>query len=96
MVKINFERVKIYTGVAHKEFFITNIKESFADVIYKHGSGIKAHALAFKIFNSNGETDYSDEEVRLIRFASENYCTPNCMDAIMDLLDSGKESNDNE
>lgn len=47
--------------------------------------GIEAHALAFKIFNSNGEIEYNDEECNMIKeYAS--LCSPAFIDAINKLL----------
>jgi len=46
---------------------------------------IEAHALAFKIFNSNGEIEYNDEECNMIKeYAS--LCSPAFIDAINKLL----------
>ena len=42
-------------------------KKDFANIIYQLGRGIEAHALAFKIFNSNGEIEYNDEECNMIK-----------------------------
>ncbi len=46
-------------------------------------SGIKAHRLAFKIFESTGETEFSDEKPG---WAVERYCLPNVIDALNAIL----------
>ncbi len=46
---------------------------------------VPCHALAFKIFNSNGEIEYNDEECNMIKeYAS--LCSPAFIDAINKLL----------
>lgn len=91
IMKINFENVKIYTDITRKNFFEADVKEQIADVIYKHGNGIRAHALALKIYNSKGETEFTDDEVLMISQAAENFCTPNFIDAIHEILNIKKE-----
>lgn len=64
---------------------VENYKKDFANIIYQLGRGIEAHALAFKIFNSNGEIEYNDEECNMIKeYAS--LCSPAFIDAINKLL----------
>ena len=82
MKKIDFTKVEIYTGVANKTCFVRDIREDFADAIYSQGVGIKSHALALKIFNSKGEEEYDDEEVKFIKMFTEQFCSPSLIDAI--------------
>lgn len=96
IMKINFENVKIYTDITRKNFFEADVKEQIADVIYKHGNGIRAHALALKIYNSKGEIEFSDDEVIMISQAAENFCTPNFIDAIHEILNPNPESQTEE
>lgn len=83
---INFERVEIFTDVARTSCMIQNVKKEFADIIYRYGNGIEAHALALKIYNSNGNTEYSEDEVKLIRSVSK-MLSPAFIDAIDKLTD---------
>lgn len=96
IMKINFENVKIYTDITRKNFFDADVKEQIADVIYKHGNGIRAHALALKIYNSKGETEFTDDEVIMISQAAENFCTPNFIDAIHEILNPNPKSQTEE
>ena len=91
-MKINFENVKIYTDITRKNFFEADVKEQIADVLYKHGNGIRAHALALKIYNSKGETDFTPDEVAMLLEASQTFCTPNFIDAIQNIIDANKVS----
>lgn len=78
---LNFKNTEIFTNVAKTRCTVMDIREAFADVIYANGCGIKAHALALKIYNSDEETDFSEEEIKLIKEYS-GLCTPAVIDAI--------------
>lgn len=85
-MKIDFGKVEVFTGIAKRQCVIENIREQFADLIYNMGRGVAAHALALKIYNSDSETEYTQEECNMIRQFSE-MCSPNVIDAIGKLLD---------
>lgn len=67
MKKINFKQLLIATDITRKHCENIDCRENFANVLYRNGNGIASHALALKIYNSNEETEYSDEEVALIQ-----------------------------
>ena len=92
MTRLNFESMSIPMGVRGKERKTGDARESFADVIYNTVSGIKAHRLAFKIYESEGMTDYSDEEVSLIKATAEKYCTPNFIDGLREQIEQNTNS----
>ncbi len=73
---------------------VGDARESFANLIYLHVNGIRAHALAMKIYQSNGETEYSQDEVRLIKEVAERMCTPNFIDGLNEQLEGGKNESD--
>lgn len=85
-MKIDFKRVEVFTNIAKTECVVTDIREAFADLIYTRGTGIKAHALAMKIYNSDSETEWTEEETKLIKAYSE-LCTPSYLDAINKLIE---------
>lgn len=83
--RINFERIEIFVDIDKTRCSVENYKKDFANIIYQLGRGIEAHALAFKIFNSNGEIEYNDEGCNMIKeYAS--LCSPAFIDAINKLL----------
>jgi hypothetical protein len=63
-----------------------DVRESFADMIYNNVNGIKAHALALKIYESEGEADYTDDEVKLVRIVAERLCVPGFIDGLNEQL----------
>ena len=85
MKKINFEKLEIFTDIAKTNKVEQNLKSEFANFIYKNAAGIEMHALALKIYNSEGETEYNDRECELIRAASRSLA-PFFIDAIENAL----------
>lgn len=88
MIKINFSKIEIPVGIKGETFIVQDLREDFADVIYGHCVGIAAHALALKIYKSEGEEEYDENEVKMIRFASEEYTSPSIIDALSKLIGS--------
>lgn len=85
-MKIDFQHFNVYMAVNHKSARIMDVRESFADMIYNNVNGIKAHALALKIYESEGEADYTDDEVKLVRIVAERLCVPGFIDGLNEQL----------
>lgn len=81
MKRINFERFEIYTTINHKEVVVQDCREGFANIIYLNGSGVACHALAMKIYKSEGATEYSDEEITLMKRFAENFGNLSLLDS---------------
>lgn len=86
MTKIDFQHMKIYTGVSRKTAHTCDARETFADLIYRNAGGIRAHSLAFKIYESEGETEYSDDEIKLIQAVAGKMCVPGFIDGLNEQL----------
>lgn len=82
MKKINFKEFPMKTGIASKDIVKADIRESFADVLYSNINGIKALTLAQKIYKSEGEIEFDDEEFDLIKIAAEQNCVPRLIDSL--------------
>ena len=50
--------------------------------LYQSGIGIAAHALAFKIYNSTGECELTDDEYQLLMSFAEHHFIPMVIDAL--------------
>lgn len=87
MAKLDFKHFSKYTGIRRQQKETGDAREEFADLIYRYAGGIKAHALAFRIYGSSGEEEYSDEEVAIIRRVAENFCLPGFIDGLYEQLD---------
>lgn len=84
-MKIDFTDIGIPAGIDKAELIRADVRLDFANVVYKMGTGIEAHALALKIYNAAGPEEFTERECDLIRgFAGK--CTPAFIDAINDIL----------
>lgn len=88
-MEIDFSRIEIFTDITHHNCSITDLRTQFADVIYNLGRGIEAHALALKIYQSEGPTEYNDKELSLIEQYS-NLCSPAFIDAMERIIKQRK------
>lgn len=84
---INFEQFMLYKGIDRKETEVMDVKRVFAEEIYNRGQGLVCHALALKIYNSLGPTEYSDEEYQLMLVFSEQCMTPSFIDSLRALTE---------
>lgn len=82
MVKINFEDVGIYTDIERKTMVRLDMKKKIANDLYNRGQGIAFHALALKIYNSQGEIELSEEEYNLLMDYVRQMGTPAAIDAL--------------
>lgn len=87
MKKINFSQILISSDISSKHCQNVDARESFANILYTQGNGIVAHALAFKIYNSSGELEYTDEEILLIKEYANAYCRPFFIEGINRMID---------
>lgn len=91
MATIDFKQFKMPTGIAQANFRIGDARESVANMLYLNVNGIRAHALALKIYQSDGPADYSDEEIRTLTEVANTYATPAFIDGLNLQLKGGPE-----
>lgn len=91
MAKINFQQFRIPLGIGKSRYQTGDARESVANMLYLNVNGIRAHALAMKIYQSDGEVDYSEEEVRTLTEVANAYGTPAFIDGLRDILKGGEE-----
>lgn len=89
MAKLNFQHFKIPTGIDRTQYRTGDARESVANMLYLNVNGIRAHALALKIYRSEGETDFTEEEVRTLREVADTYATPAFIDGLNEQLEGG-------
>lgn len=92
MKTIDFKKFKVYSGVSRKTFQTADLRESFADLLYRNVGGIRSHALALRIYGSTGAETYTDEEAAMIRSVMEKYCLPGVIDGFRDQFDNPENS----
>ncbi len=99
MKRLDFRNFSVPTGITRQTREVFDAREQIADLLYTRVSGIKAHRLAFKIFESTGEIHSYEfsahEETGMIHMAVERYCLPNVIDALNEIL-GGSETDKNE
>ncbi len=94
MARINFKEFSVPTGISGKKRQTGDARESFADIVYTNVNGIRAHALALKIYRSAGAEEYTDGETRLITGLAERYCTPAFIDGLRaQMREGGSDGN---
>lgn len=86
-MKIDFENFRLFKGIDKKNVEVLNVKNVFADELYTRGQGIAFHALALKIFNSDANTDYNENEYQLMTMFAEHCMSPNFIDSLKALKD---------
>lgn len=91
MKKIDFQNFEMPLGISINRTQVGDVRESVANLVYLNVCGIKAHALALKIYQSDGKTKYNDEEVRTIMDVANLYGTPAFIDGLRHQLERGSE-----
>lgn len=91
MAKLNFQQFRIPTGIDKSSYRTGDARESVANMLYLNVNGIRAHALALKIYHSEGETEFSDEEIKTLQEVANAYATPAFIDGLNSQLEGGVE-----
>lgn len=89
MSKLNFKQFTMPAGISGRGNRTGDARESFADIVYMNANGIRAHALAMKIYRSEGAEEFTDEEMRLIMGLAERFCTPVFIDGLRAQMQEG-------
>lgn len=89
-MKINFEKLPCYVDIRKAATKDMDVRYDFANQMYIHGSGVAMGALAMKIYNSNGEEEYNDEECKIIIEFSKNF-PPIFSESIQNYINKQKE-----
>lgn len=88
-MKIDFKHFTVPTGINGLHKRTGDARETFANIIYTMANGIRAHALAMKIYKSEGAEEYTDDEMRLMRGLAERFCTPAFIDGLRKRTEEG-------
>ena len=82
-MKIDFKRLKMYSDITRSEesVLVIDARKQFADILYKNGSGIECLDLALKIYRSDGEEEYSEQEYSIMKQMA-SMCSPMFIDAV--------------
>ena len=82
MKKLNFKEMEISTCISGNSKIVIDASELFADIVYTKANGIKMHSLSLKIYNSDNDTEYTEEEINDILNIASSHTTPAFIDGI--------------
>lgn len=86
MATINFQEFSVPVRIGSNRRRTGDARESVADLIYQNVGGIKAYALALKIYRSEGATEYGEDEVRIIEDVFDRWALPSFIDGLKEQL----------
>lgn len=88
MLKINFKEFKTKASFKNDEYIVSDLRESFADLIYAKSIGIRGLKLAEKIYQSEGEIELDEKDEELLFMVIDELCTPQIVDSIHSMKES--------
>ena len=77
-MKLNLEHLEVFTTLDNTQCQVVNARKQIANIIYSQGTGygLAGQALAVKMWNGSEETEYSDDEVKIIKELVERTTAP--------------------
>lgn len=99
MKTINFKQLSVYQDITKESTTIMDVRKDFSNLLYTKVSGIEAHALAWKIYESDGEIEFTEREETLVMEIASAFCFPLIIDSIKDNLkdnNHGSKENNND
>lgn len=96
-MKIELEHLEVFMTLDKNQCQVVNARKQIANIIYSQGAGLglAGQALAVKMWNGSDETEYTDEEVKIIKEHVERTTAPCFIDAVNTAI-SNATSSDNE
>lgn len=70
MVKINFKEFKLYVDVTRENTRVFDVRKDFSNFMYLNCRGIQAHDIALRIYHSDGDVEFDDSDVAVIKSAA--------------------------
>lgn len=93
-MELNLESLEVYTSKDKNTCQVVNARKEIANLVYNRGNGLglKGVALATKMWNGDENTDYNEDEVKVIRHLVIENCAPCFIEAVEGVL-SANNSN---
>ena len=97
-MKISLEHLEVFMTLDMKQCQVVNARKQIANIISSQGAGygLAGQALAIKMWNGSEETEYSDDEVKIIKELSERTTAPCFFMAIDKAIQTASDSPKNE
>ena len=95
-MKIKFEHLEVFMTLDKNQCQVVNARKQIANIIYSQGAGLglAGHALAVKIWNGNDDTEYTDDEARIIKELVERTTAPCFIDAVNAAIDNAASADE--
>lgn len=83
-MKIELEHLEVFMTLDKNQCQVVNARKQIANIIYSQGAGLglAGQALAVKMWNGNDDTEYADDEVKVIKELVERTTAPCFIDAV--------------
>lgn len=83
-MKINLERVEVFTDLSKTQCAVMDMRKEIANVIYERGQGLACSVLAHKLYETQGEeVEIDDSEKEIISRVAEQLLTPAACEGVM-------------
>ncbi len=87
MAKIDFTKLPCYTDIRKENKREYDLKYDLSNQMYLNGTGVAMGALAMKIYNSQGEEEYNEQECKIIIDFAKSL-NPIIYDSIKDMIEA--------
>ena len=83
-MKAKLEHLEVFMTLDKNQCQVVNARKQIANIIYSQGAGLglAGQALAVKMWNGSDETEYTDDEVKIIKELVERTTAPCFIDAV--------------
>ena len=83
-MKVKLEHLEVFMTLDKNRCQVVNARKQIANIIYSHGAGLAlaGQALSEKMWNGSDETEYTDDEVKIIKELVERTTAPCFIDAV--------------
>ena len=88
MLKINLKEFKYKESFKSDSYITSDVREQFADLIYKNANGIRALKLAERIYESDGEIELDNEDEIIFISVVNELCTAQVVDSVNSIIDA--------
>ena len=97
-MKIKLEHLEVFMTLDKNQCQVVNARKQIANIIYSQGAGLglAGQALAVKMWNGSDETEYTDEEVKIIKELVERTTAPCFFDAVNAAIANTAAGEDNK
>ena len=82
MKRINFKKLEVFTDITKRRKVTIDVRESLANLFYLKASGIMAHSIATRIYESDGEVEIDERELDFFLGVISGNCIPAIVDAV--------------